>query len=241
MRLANRLAIRRALCVTADSRDLIDRCVALGAVRERTALIQWGVDVEAFSPPGGDRAGLKAELGLGPGPVILSPRSLMPVYNIPTVIEAFAKVGERLPDSQLVLKHMGAVRVALPDLPHSDRVHLVGNVPYERMADYYRAADVCVSVTSSDSSPRSVWEAMACGCPCVLSDLPWVGEMIEAGRDAITVPIDPDSVAEALTRVIEDHELARSLALRGRALVERDLNREAEMDKLARLYRGLAG
>src|ERR671929_65860 len=46
---------------------------------------------------------------------------------------------------QLVLKHMGVDGEDLGELPFPDRVHLVGHVEYERMAAYYRAADVCVS------------------------------------------------------------------------------------------------
>ena len=59
---------------------------------------------------------------------------------------------------------------------------MLGNVPVERMPDVYRAADVVVSIPSSDSSPRSVWEALACGRPVVVSDLPWAREELAHGR-----------------------------------------------------------
>jgi glycosyltransferase involved in cell wall biosynthesis len=239
MAMANRVAVRRAQMVMADSQDLLDRCVELGAKAGRTALIQWGVDLVAFSPAA-DRAEVKAKLGLGPGPVILSPRSIMPVYNIPTIVEAFERVGAEFEDAQLVLKHMGAASVELPAIPHPDRVQVIGKVPYEVMADYYRAADVCVSITSSDSSPRSVWEAMACGAPCVLSDLPWVRELIEPGRDALTVPVSAPAVVDAIVRVISDPELATELSRNGRALVDTHLNQAREMDRLVEVYRSLA-
>ena len=41
---------------------------------------------------------------------------------------------------------------------------------------YYADADVCVSIPSSDSSPFSVYEAMATKTPVIVSDLPWVSE-----------------------------------------------------------------
>ena len=119
-------------------------------------------------------------------------------------------------------------------------MHLVGHVPYEQMADYYRAADVCVSIASSDSSPRSAWEALACGCPLVLSDLPWVHELIEPGRHAEVVPIDADAVAAALERVLTDAEHADRMRADGRALVERHRDSNAEMERLARAYADLA-
>jgi glycosyltransferase involved in cell wall biosynthesis len=240
-KLANRYALRRADLVMADSRDLLDACGARAGDDLRTEVVQWGADLSTFRPAGAEeRAELRRTLGLGPGPVILSPRTLMPVYNIPTVIEAFGRVGEKLPDAQLVLKHMGGATIELPPFPHPERMHLIGRVPYGQMADYYRCADVCVSITSSDSSPRSVWEAMGAGCACVLSDLPWVTELIEPGRDAITVPVEATVVAEAIVRVLTEPGLRERLAANGRALVERHLDREREMDRLAALYMELA-
>jgi glycosyltransferase involved in cell wall biosynthesis len=231
--LANRFAVRRAALAMADSQALLDRLVALGA--DRSVLVNWGVDLSLFRP--GDRHALRAELGLGDGPVVLSPRSLMPVYNPRVIVDAWAQVAAERDDVQLVLKHMGVVREVLGELPFPERVHVVGHVEYERMAAYYGAADACVSIASSDSSPRSVWEAMACGTPCVLSDLPWVHEQIS--DEALVVPIETGAVADALRRLLSDRDLATGIAERGRALVERHHDRAAHMDRLAETYRGL--
>jgi glycosyltransferase involved in cell wall biosynthesis len=74
----------------------------------------------------------------------------------------------------------------------------------------------------------------------VVSDLPWVHELIVPGRDALVVPIDRTAVAEAILRVLEDRELAEALGRRGRRLAETHRDRRAEMDRLADVYRGLA-
>ena len=238
--LVNRFVARRADLVMTDSAALLDRIQDLGASRERAVLVNWGVDLKTFPPRPADRAALRERLGLGSGPVVLSPRSLSPVYNIPTIVEAFSRLYERFPDAQLVLKHMSVAEPELAELPNRERVKLVGHVPYELMADYYRAADVCVSIASSDSSPRSAWEALACECPLVLSDLPWVHELIEPERHALVVPIDSAAVAAAIERVLTDPELGRRLGANGRELVEKQRNREVEMSRLARTYVELA-
>lgn len=238
--LVNRYVARRADVVMTDSTALLGRLKALGATPDRTLVVNWGVDLDVFSPPDGDRQGPRERLGLGRGPVVLSPRSLTPVYNIPVIIAAFERVLERMPDAELVLKHM-ALTSGPVDIPHPERVHLVGHVPYELMADYYRAADVCVSLASSDSSPRSAWEALACGCPLVVSDLPWVRELIEPDRHAAVVAIDADDVASAIERLLNDPELASRMGLEGRALVEEHRDRDREMARLAATYTALAG
>lgn len=239
MRAASRFALRRADLVMADAEDLLEGCIELGAAADRTAVVQWGVDLKTFRPrPAEEKQRLKEELDLGPGPVVLSPRSLMPVYNIPTILEAFAAVGDRFSDAQLLVKHMGegSVQMDLPSLPHPERVQMVGNVPYERMADYYAVADIVVSVTSSDGSPRSVWEAMASGVACVLTDLPWVHDLIVPGREALTVPVqDPEALAAALGELLADDVRRQAIGAAGVDLVRRELDREVQMDRLAGL------
>jgi glycosyltransferase involved in cell wall biosynthesis len=116
----------------------------------------------------------------------------------------------------------------------------VGRVPYEQLPDYFRAADACVSIPRSDSSPRSVWEAMACGCPCVLSDLPWTSELIEPGRHALVVEPQPGPTAAAVERVLTDAALAARLRAEGRALVEEHHDRRVEMDRLSGVYASVA-
>jgi len=161
-----RYALRHSDVAMADSADLLDRLIELGAQRDSAYLMRWGVDLERFAPA--DRAAAKRELGLPDAPLVLSPRGGAPVYNPDVVLSAFELLRERVPDAQLLLKSPG--EPAGGNLPPG--VHSAGGVPYERLPAYFQAADVCLSIPRSDSSPRSVWEAMACGCPCVLSDLP---------------------------------------------------------------------
>jgi glycosyltransferase involved in cell wall biosynthesis len=238
----NRLVVRRANLALADSSALLERLIELGAPRERVALVNWGVDPDAFKPPGSpeEKHALRASLGLDDGPVILSPRGFKALYNPHIVIEAFARLARDVPDAQLVLKHQDEDEPALGQLAQSDRVHIVRHVPYERMADYYRAADVCLSIPDTDSSPRSVWEAMACGCPCVLSDLPWVHELIEPETHALVVPVDADMVSGAIKRLLTERELHRYIAGSARELVEKHRHAAREMDRLEALYVRLA-
>ena len=240
-RLANRIALRRAKLAMADSHALVDAMVDLGVDGPEMLLMSWGVDLDHFRAAENGRAAVRSALGLPEGRIVLSPRSLMPLYNPRVIVEAFELLADDLPDLQLVLKHMGTDHPSIGPLRHPDRVHVVGHVPYERMVDWYQAADVCVSVASSDSSPRSVWEAMASGTPCVVSDLPWVHELIEHQRDALVVPIDPGPIAAAIRSLLDDPDLAGEMARSARGLVAEHHCQSAEMDRVAESYRTLAG
>jgi glycosyltransferase involved in cell wall biosynthesis len=242
-RLANRLAVARADLVLADSSALISRLVELGSEPMRTSLLNWGVDLESFRPAAtsSERAELRSELGLRDAPVILSPRGLKALYNPTVVTEAFVRVLTTHPQAQLVVRHQGSEQPELGPLAGDDRVTVVGRLSYDRVADYYRAADVCVSIPDTDSSPRSVWEAMACGCPCVLSDLPWTRELITPGAEALLVSVQTDAVAAAITRLLEDRELADSVKLSALELVRVNRDARREMDRLEAFYFSLAG
>lgn len=241
--LANRIAVRRADHVLADSSALVERLVELGAPRDRVGLLNWGVELDTFKPAASatERSALRASLGLSDGPTIISPRGFKSLYNPGAVIDAFERVRLAVPDAQLVLKHSGTDPPDLGGLASDPGVHVVGRVPYERMADYFRAADVCVSIPDSDSSPRSVWEAMGCGCVCVLSDLPWVHELIRDGEHALVVPARANELAEAICRLLAEPDLRDRLARNGRELVEQHRNASVEMERLEMLYFRLAG
>jgi L-malate glycosyltransferase len=236
-RLRARLVAHRADILTADSRALLDAIAELGADRSRLRIFNWGVDLDTFAP---GRPEARERLGLSDRPIVLAPRALRPIYNPDTIVAAFDRLSAEFPDALLLIKYYGDLPPSLANLTRRDDVRVVGRVPADQLADYYRAADVCVSIPSSDSSPRTVWEAMACGCPCIVSDLPWVGQWIRDGREALVTAIDADHVAAAMGRVLRDGSLAGSLACCGRSLVEQHHDRRTQFDHLIAIYAGLA-
>ena len=68
-----RFALRRAAVAMTDSADLVGRLIEMGADPAATHVLNWGVDLDRFSP--GDRTAARAALGLPDVPTILSPRA----------------------------------------------------------------------------------------------------------------------------------------------------------------------
>jgi len=86
---------------------------------------------------------------------------------------------------------------------------------------YYAAADLTVSSSLEESSPRVVFEAMACGTPLLASNIPGISELARDGREAALVP--PGHTTEwagALARTLADLPAARARAQRARARIE---------------------
>jgi glycosyltransferase involved in cell wall biosynthesis len=205
-RLLGWLALRSADLVTGISRYVVDAAVAAGARRARTRVIHFGVDVDRFAP-GSDPAELRERLGIEGRRVVFSPRLIDPIYRQDVVVEAMA----RLPaDVTLVLTGYAAnpvelarIETLIDDRGLRDRVRLVPSIPHAEMADYYRLADVVVSVPMSDSGPVTLVEALAVGRPVVSSDLPPVREWLADLDPECLVPVgDVAATAAALANVL---------------------------------------
>src|SRR5205085_6295522 len=89
-------------------------------------------------------------------------------------------------------------------LAGAEGVRALGRVPHDEMPRYLRAASAGISIPDSDGSPSSVWEALACGLPLVLSPLPQVSERLGADAGARFAPPEANAVAEALAGVLDD-------------------------------------
>jgi len=225
--------------VTADSVHLALATRGLAGRDLPIEVVRWGLDLERFAP--GDRMAAREALGLDhDGPLVVNVRGFKPVYNPDLLLEAFARTRAHCPDARLLLKHPEekvppAVTSAIDRLGLGEAILFVGTLPPDRMPDVYRAANVVVSVASSDSSPRSVWEALACGRPVVVSDLPWASDELEDGRHAVLTRLDAVAVADAIDRALSDERLGHE----GRALAQAELDPTVCTARIDALYRSV--
>jgi glycosyltransferase involved in cell wall biosynthesis len=123
-----------------------------------------------------------------------------------------------------------------------DRVRYVGSIPHDEMADYYRLADVTVSIPSSDGTPMSVLESMACGTPVLVSRIPnYDAHYIE---DQKTVMMADQrysgAVATALIRLLQDHSFAERLRAEAKRRVVASASYESQMAKMNELYENIS-
>jgi glycosyltransferase involved in cell wall biosynthesis len=73
------------------------------------------------------------------------------------------------------------------------------------MPYYYSAADMMISISSNDSLPNTMLEAMACGCPVIMSDIPQIRDWVIDGKNGYLCPVkDADKLAECIFKVLED-------------------------------------
>lgn len=118
-------------------------------------------------------------------PIVISARNFEPVYNIECFINAIPLVLTKVPNTKFVLLGKGTLRSRLEEMAEefgiSDSVKFIGHVPHEELQNFFSCADVYVSTSLSDSLGVSNLEAIACGLPVILTDIPINKEFMEKG------------------------------------------------------------
>jgi glycosyltransferase involved in cell wall biosynthesis len=244
-RIQGGLALHGADLVTGGSDHLIRAAIAAGARRDRTRFVHFGVDTLRFAP-GPYPAFLAARLGVDGRRVLLSNRTIAPLYRHGVVLEAVT----RLPSDVVVIMTRHAARPAelaaierhARDLGLADRVRIVDEISDEEMPDLYRLADVVVSVPASDGGPTTIVEALAVGRPVVATDLPSVREWLgELDAEAMVPVDDVPATAEAILRVLtRDPDAWADHARQGRAAVAERADQLRSMGAMEAFYRELA-
>jgi glycosyltransferase involved in cell wall biosynthesis len=103
----------------------------------------------------------------------------------------------------------------------------LGSVPEEEVADYYSAGDVLVYPCENYAWGLSVFEAMACGIPVIVSRGCGAHEVLEDGETALLVPPrDPQEILHAVTALADRPDLRRKISLRGQQYVQRHMSWE---------------
>ncbi len=185
------------------SRDLARHMEAQGLARERITQVYTGIWSPELDVPA-------AALDV-PQPVLLLVGTLRPVKGFPYLLDALALVTRPF---QLLVAGRGyeSMREEIVRRGLADKVTLLGHVP--DVIGLIRAADVMVLPSRIDALPRAVIEATVVGTPVIATRVGGVPEILDDGRAGRLVdPADPRSLAETLTRDLDDPAELRALAV----------------------------
>jgi glycosyltransferase involved in cell wall biosynthesis len=243
-RLRNRLLLyamfaafpRIVLCSNAVEASMPSSLLRLG--RGRTAVVPNAVDTRRAERVSAGRPRRD-------GFTVVSVGRLIPIKNAATVIGAFD--GARDDDSRLVFVGDGSLR---PELrADADRRSLNGQVEFTGLVerdDVYRhvaEGDVVVSASRGEGLPVAVLEAMACGRPVILSDIPPHREIVD--REDFIPLIPPDDVDGFATELRRYRDMPREerarLGTECRQLVEERFGLEAMHRAYVPIYVHLMG
>ena len=177
-------------------------------IPSRIEIVPPGVDHAFFSP--GDRRGARAALGLGDHPVLLFVGRIQPLKGLDVAIGALAELSVADPDAVLVVVGgpsgadggRGDGRRPGPHRPAT--ACATGSAssppqPHHLLSTYYRAADVCIVPSRSESFGLVALEAAACGTPVVAAAVGGLRTLVDDGVTGFLVDTrDPADYAAAV-------------------------------------------
>jgi glycosyltransferase involved in cell wall biosynthesis len=222
------MLIRRADAFIAPTRDAREELIRAGFDATRIVEIPNGVDTQAFRPRPRDALG-----------VVLCAARFTHEKGHATLLRAWQFV--KVPDARLIFVGEGPLRHKMQTLAADLRItnyELRGEV--EDMAGAYSNASLFALPSLAEGMSNALLEAMACGLPCIASDIPANAELIQDGVNGLLFPVgDARALAERIETLLNDRALAQRLGDAARKTVETRYAFECVTDAYEALYRKL--
>ena len=141
------------------------------------------------------------------------------------LIRAYPAIRKAIPSSRLLIVGEGYMRSELESMAEQEKIRdlttFAGFVDDAELVRILKSSDVVAVPSRFEPFGIIALEAMAAGAPVVVSKVGGLAEIVEDAVDGLEVePDDPESIAEATVRVLEDGELAARLAEKGRRRAE---------------------
>ncbi len=168
-------------------------------------------------------------------------RSWEPRYGVDVLAKAFVRAAKSKPNLSLILlaggSQAGAIRRILTSGGVMERVHFGGYIKQKDLPRYYHMADVYISPSHVDGSSVSLMEAMACGLPCLVSDIPANKEWVTEDENGWLFPDgDADALAEKILRVAENRDTLDEIGANSRRVAEESADWQKNFQKLLQAY-----
>jgi len=236
---ATRYTLKRSTFFTSDANVTRDKAVAYGMNPEKTIVFPWGVDLEHFNVQTFQRSNV-------PTFTLFCNRSWESRYGVDVLARAFVKVAQQNESVDLILLNGGSQGGKLRQILQSggvlDRVTFGGQVTQTDLPRWYHMADLYISPSHVDGSSVSLMEALACGLPCLVSDISANKEWVVDDENGwLFKDGNANDLAEKILAAISQREKLPEIgsASRRSAVMRADWKKNAEA--LMNVYRSLGG
>jgi glycosyltransferase involved in cell wall biosynthesis len=207
----------RVIFVSEASRANVEK--KMPVCHDRTRVIHHGLNphFSSASQEGSPESGLETR------PYLLTVTSLSQHKNLETLLRGFAQVigtGEHQdlqllivgPSIQASVDHF--LKAEVVRLGIADRVHFIGRVANENLAQIYRKAKAFVLTSRFETFALPLVEAMACGVPIVATDLPVCREVCQEAARYFTTEND-EELASQILNILGDGAIAEKMSYAG--------------------------
>jgi D-inositol-3-phosphate glycosyltransferase len=216
-----------------------------GADPTRIEIVPPGVDHAFFSP--GDRRGARDALRMGGHPLLLFVGRIQPLKGLDVAVRALAELDRS--DAMLVvvggpsgpdgLGELDRGRKLAAELGVADRIRWVEPQPHHLLSTFYRAADMVLVPSRSESFGLVALEAAACGIPVVAAAVGGLRTLVDHGRTGFLVEgRQPEAFAAYAGELIANPTMAAAMGARAHERA-RGYTWSTSAARLRRLYADL--
>jgi glycosyltransferase involved in cell wall biosynthesis len=229
-----RYTLRHSTFLTSDAQVTRNKAVAYGMNPERTVVFPWGVDLSHFTPKNWSKTTEHAF-------TVFCNRSWEPNYGVDVIAKAFVKVVQQREDVSLMLLGGGSQGAFIRDILIGggviDRVLFPGFIRNDDLPRFYHMADLYISASHVDGSSVSLMEALACGLPCAVSDIPANREWVNDGVNGWIFPDgDVETLAGIILKAVEQKTSLPAIGQNARKTAEEKADWKQNLKKLLLLY-----
>ena len=215
------------------------KAIQFGFSENRIVLFPWGIDLRQYQP--GKNLQFRERLGWADKFVLLSNRSWERLYGVEIVAKAFVAAAQSKPNLRLILLGSGSQKKEITKIFEEagmiDRVHFGGVVAQKNLPDYLHAADLYLSASFSDGSSVSLMEALACGLPVLVSDIPGNQEWIDQDRNGwIFETGNVENLKNSILEIYKTQYKLPIISQEARKTAEKKANWEDNFQKLLFAY-----
>lgn len=233
----------RVTAVVAVCESIKRRLAASGVPAEKIEVIYSGTDLARFHP-GVDGSAVRHELGLEVGQALITQIGIRSWRGNEDVLDAMVRVHRDAPHARLLL--VGAPPARIVSLGDKARARGLGGAVTvlghrADVPEILAASDLVVDASYAGLGlTGSIREALAVETPVIATDLEGMPELITDGETGLLVPPrNPQALAQAMLRVLENPARAKAMARAGRKRVESQFSLDAKLDRTEALYRRL--
>ena len=233
--------LKRSAYFVSDAQFTRDKAVAFGMNPEKTVVFPWGVDINHFAPQISENGTRSITNKNRKSITLFCNRTWEKIYGVDVLAKAFVKVAASNPSVNLVLLGGGSqgarIRQILMNGGVMDRVHFGGQVIYNDLPRWYNMADIYISPSHVDGSSVSLMEALACGVPSLVSDIPGNKEWIVEGENGwLFRDGDADDLANKILNAIENRKSLIQIGESARKTAESRADWKKNFGKLLGAY-----
>jgi len=224
------LLSRRADLIIANSEAGLEYAARHGFPRERMVVVHNGIDTGRFRPRPEERARMRRQWGIAEGEVLIGILARFdPMKDHATFLRAAALAAAERPDLRFVCIGDGPAEVSSRLAALASEAGLDGRLVWAGGARdpvaALNALDICCSSSTGEGFSNSIAEAMACGVPCVVTDVGDSAALV-GPTGSVVPPADPPRLASAMV------EAAAALSAEAREQARLRIERNYSLPRL---------